>query len=272
MRLPFQSDRELRSSLFSVLGFYPHRIHYYRQALLHKSTSSNSKSRRGENNERLEFLGDAILDAVVGDIVFHYFPGKGEGFLTNTRSKIVQRSSLNHLSAATGLSRLIRSNSHSNAHNSYMGGNAFEALIGAVYLDRGYDAVMHFIRHHVLGHYINIDDIAAEEVNFKSKLIEWCQKHRLNLEFRLTDERTDNGSSPVFVSRAVIEGIECETGQGYSKKESHQHAAHATLRALHADRQTVNAIFLARERRTTTASESKEEDITDEIAEEEDNT
>lgn len=112
----------------------------------------------------------------MGDIVFRHFEGKREGFLTNTRSKIVQRETLNKLAQEIGISQLIKSNGHSSSHNSYMDGNAFEALVGAIYLDRGYEACMRFMQKRILSQLINLDKVAYKEVNFKSKLIEWCQK------------------------------------------------------------------------------------------------
>ena len=139
VRLLFRKDKESYLCFYRMLGFYPRNIRIYEQALLHKSSSVKSDKGRLLNNERLEFLGDAILDAVVGDIVYQKFDGKREGFLTNTRSKIVSRESLNRLAEQIGLLKLIKFNTRQAAHNSYMGGNAFEALVGAIYLDRGYE-------------------------------------------------------------------------------------------------------------------------------------
>lgn len=255
MRLPFSNDRELRRSLSEMLGFYPHRIRYYKRALLHKSVVNQNRHTKGEHNERLEFLGDAILDAIVGDIVFHRYKGKSEGFLTNTRSKLVQREMLNKLAKEIGLNSLIQSNAHSSSHNSYMGGNAFEALVGAIYLDRGYDACMFFMRDHILKHMVNIDNVAVNEVNFKSKLIEWSQKNHVQLEFRLVDEQIEHRSSPYFMTRIVIEGFDCEMGKGYSKKESQQRAAQATLQALKDDKQLLQSIFDAKSLRTAQEEE-----------------
>ena len=132
------------------MGFYPRRIEYYKLALMHKSVSRRNAKGRPLNNERLEFLGDAVLDAVVGDIVYRHFEGKREGFLTNTRSKLVQRETLNRLAQEMGINQLIHASTHSNSHNSYMGGNAFEALVGAIYLDRGYDSCMRFMQERIL--------------------------------------------------------------------------------------------------------------------------
>lgn len=255
IKLPFRKDRELCASLREILGFYPHRIRYYKLALQHKSTSKHAT----EHNERLEYLGDAVLESIVSDILYRRFPRSREGFLTNTRSKLVQRDTLNRLSKELGLDRLIHSNSNSNAHNSYMGGNAFEALVGAVYLDRGYDACMHFMRNRILRQVINIDKMAAEEVNFKSKLIEWAQKSHLRVEFRLIEQQQGRQGSPVFVTRIVIEGLDGESGRGYSKKESHQQAAKATLQTLKTDKQFVAAIYAARDARLTPPAAAEEE-------------
>ena len=129
IKLLFRKDKELYLSLYEIIGFYPHNIELYKTALLHKSIARRNEKGKPVNNERLEFLGDAILDAVVGDIVFQHFPGKREGFLTNTRSKLVQRETLNKLAQEMGINQLILSNGRSSSHNSYMGGNAFEVMI-----------------------------------------------------------------------------------------------------------------------------------------------
>lgn len=264
IRLPFREDRELIASLYDIIGFYPHKVKYYKLALMHKSighravVENNGKAKKGQkvklgqkvNNERLEFLGDAVLDAVVGDVVYKHFPGKAEGFLTNTRSKLVQRETLGKLAHEVGLSKLILSSGRGSSHNSYMDGNAFEALVGAMYLDRGYDACYKFWCERILGHYLNIDKMANKEVNFKSKLLEWTQKNRVTLDFRLEEQAKDNSGSPVFEYTVVIEGIDCATGKGFSKKESHQHASEKTLKLLKSDKEFVEAIFAAKSERT----------------------
>lgn len=129
IRLLFHKDRKSYLCFYKILGFYPRNIQVYQQALLHKSTSLRSEKGRPLNNERLEFLGDAILDAIVGDIVYRHFEGRREGFLTNTRSKIVQRDTLNKLAVEIGLDKLVKSSTRSSSHNSYMYGNAFVALV-----------------------------------------------------------------------------------------------------------------------------------------------
>ena len=249
VRLLFRKDKESYLCFYRMLGFYPRNIRIYEQALLHKSSSVKSDKGRLLNNERLEFLGDAILDAVVGDIVYQRFDGKREGFLTNTRSKIVSRESLNHLAEQIGLLKLIKFNTRQSAHNSYMGGNAFEALVGAIYLDRGYEYCKFFMEHRIIGHYLDLNKVSRKEVNFKSKLIEWTQKNKVEIVFDLVSQACDEFNSPVFESEIVIEGIHACKGKGYSKKESQQMAAHETLNKIKKDSAFVESIFAAKAKR-----------------------
>ena len=258
IKLPFRKEKELYSSLHAILGFYPHDISYYKLALMHKSVMRRNAKGRPVNNERLEFLGDAILDAIVGDIVYRHFPGKREGFLTNTRSKLVQRETLNRLAKEMGITRLVLSNGRSSSHNSYMGGNAFEALVGAIYLDKGYEACMRFMQKRILGQLVKIDKVAYKEVNFKSKLIEWSQKNRVKLSFENIAETTDQGGSPVFQYKIVIEGLEGCAGKGYSKKESQQMACKLTLEKLRKEPQFIDAVFAAKTNRTKMEEEPVE--------------
>lgn len=235
IRLPFRKERELYRVFRDMLGFYPHDISVYKEALMHKSMLVQGKEGNRLNNERLEFLGDAILGAVVGEIVFHHFPRKREGFLTNTRSKIVQRETLGKLAAEIGLDKLIRSNDHNQTHNSYLAGNAFEALIGAIYLDRGYGHCKSFVEKKILRRLIDLDKVAYKEMNFKSKLLEWCQKHKVELEYVLLAETKGEDGSPLFNTKVLIDGKECGRGKGYSKKESHQKASKNALHRLKND-------------------------------------
>jgi len=250
IKLPFRKEKELFSSLYDILGFYPHDISLYKQALLHKSAGRKNEKGKPLNNERLEFLGDAVLDAVVGDIVFRHFEGKREGFLTNTRSKLVSRDTLGKLSKEMGIPQLIKSAGHSTSHNSYMNGNAFEALVGAIYLDRGYNACMRFMQKRILSHLINIDKVAYKEVNFKSKLLEWSQKNRVRMEFRDLEQTRDEKGSPVFTTQVFIEEQEGCKGIGYSKKESQQNASKDTLQKLRREPQFIDAVFAAKGDRT----------------------
>ena len=250
IKLPFRKEKELFSSLREILGFYPRHIELYKLALMHKSIARRNAKGKPVNNERLEFLGDAVLDAVVGDIVYRHFEGKREGFLTNTRSKLVQRDTLNKLAQEMGINRLILSSGHSNSHNNYMGGNAFEALVGAIYLDRGYNMCMRFMQKRILSQLINIDKVAYKEVNFKSKLIEWSQKNKVRLDFKLVSQSKESGGSPTFIYKAIIEGLDGGQGKGYSKKESQQIASKETLQRLKGGPQFIDAVFAAKTERT----------------------
>ncbi|WP_239058203.1 ribonuclease III [Bacteroides sp. 214] len=214
---------------------------------MHKSVSVRSEKGRYLNNERLEFLGDAILDAIIGDVVYSHFEGKREGFLTNTRSKIVQRETLNQLAVDIGLDKLIKYSNRSSSHNSYMYGNAFEAFIGAIYLDQGYYQCKKFLEERIIGKHIDIDKLSRKEVNFKSKLIEWCQKNKVAVSFELIEQSLDAESNPIFHTEVMIEGISAGKGNGYSKKESQQNAAEMALKQIKSSHKFVLRIHEAKE-------------------------
>lgn len=261
IRLLFRKDKESYLRFYKMLGFYPKDISVYEQALLHKSSSVKSDKGRLLNNERLEFLGDAVLDAVVADIVYKKFEGKREGFLTNTRSKIVQRETLNRLAVEIGLDKLIKYNARQSSHNSYMCGNAFEALIGAIYLDKGYRACKYFMEHRIIGPYIDLEKISRKEVNFKSKLIEWSQKNRLEVIFELVTQSHDQAYSPTFESEVLVEGISGGRGTGYSKKESQQMAAQVTLNRIKRDKAFIEQILAAKAAHEAPLPMMEEEDM-----------
>ena len=262
IRLLFRKDRGSYLCFYKILGFFPRDIRYYQQALLHKSTSLRSEKGRPINNERLEFLGDAILDAIVGDIVFRHFDGRREGFLTNTRSKIVQRETLNKLAVEIGLDKLVKYSSRSSSHNSYMYGNAFEAFIGAIYLDQGYNRCKQFMEEKILKKYIDLDKMSRKEVNFKSKLIEWSQKNKMKVSFELIEQFLDEDYNPMFHTEIRIEGLSAGKGTGYSKKESQQNAAQMALKKIKSDaafRQEIEAAMLQDNSASSTVEITKEE-------------
>ena len=246
IRLLFHKDRESYFCFYKILGFFPRNIRFYEQALLHKSTSIRSEKGRPLNNERLEFLGDAILDAIVGDIVYKHFEGRREGFLTNTRSKIVQRETLNKLAVEIGLDKLVKYSTRSSSHNSYMYGNAFEAFIGAIYLDQGYERCKQFMEEKIFKNYIDLDKMSRKEVNFKSKLIEWSQKTKMEVSFELIEQFLDQDYNPMFHTEVRIEGLSAGTGTGYSKKESQQNAAQMALKKIKSDEAFKEAIETAK--------------------------
>lgn len=260
IRLLFVKEKKPFLQLKEILGFYPHNIRLYQLALMHKSLAyhereeQREKNENGEqknfkyhthvNNERLEYLGDAVLGAVVADILYKHYGNKQEGFLTNVRSKIVCRKSLNKLAESLGLDKLVQhTGAVTTGHNSFMNGNAFEAFFGAIYLDRGYYYCYRFMEDKVFKDIINIDTVAKQEENFKSALIEWCQKYQYKFAFSQKESRdSKQHNAPVFRSEVKIEGISCGTGNGYSKKESDQDAAKQALKRVKRDRELVQGI------------------------------
>lgn len=267
IRLLFCKERESYFCFYKILGFFPRDIQIYQQALLHKSTSVRSDKGRPLNNERLEFLGDAILDAIVGDIVFKRFEGRREGFLTNTRSKIVQRETLNKLAVEIGLDKLVKYSTRSSSHNSYMYGNAFEAFIGAIYLDQGYDRCKQFMEEKIFKSHIDLEKMSRKEVNFKSKLIEWSQKNKMEVSFELIEQLLDEDYNPTFHTEVRIEGISAGTGRGYSKKESQQNAAQMALKQIKSDDAFKEEIQIAKSKKHSTETTTDEENSVAESAE-----
>lgn len=225
-------DKDFARRLRHIMGFYPHKIEIYREALMHRSLNHSRPQEQKKDNERLEYLGDAVIETVVSDILYHHFPKKKEGFLTAVRSKIVQRSSLNHLAKATGLVGLVQSSHINHTHNSFISGNAFEAFVGAIYLDRGYSYCYQFFEQQLMGKHIDLDKVAKEDDNHKSKLIEWSQKNQYKVDFELISENTIGTNSPTFRSRVRIEGLEFGIGFGYSKKESQQLASKEAMQHI----------------------------------------
>lgn len=234
IRLLPKRRKEPYLALYKILGFYPYNITLYSQALVHKSSSIRMKGGRWINNERLEFLGDAILDAIVADIVFKEFEYKKEGFLTNMRSRIVQRETLNKLALELGLDKLVKTSTPKKTTNpnTHVYGNALEALIGAIYLDQGYRAAKKFVLERLIKQHMNIDTVAENDENYKSRLIEWGQKNRVEVDFVLLDSKIDQNNVSTFLTAAIVNGEELGRGYGSSKKESHQRAAEEALNHL----------------------------------------
>ena len=229
-------------SFYKMLGFYPDRIELYQEALTHRSSSLRSNSGKWVNNERLEFLGDAILDAIVADILYKKFDNKKEGFLTSTRSRIVQRETLNKIAIEIGIDKIITSSTRNLAHNTNIYGDALEALIGAIYLDQGYRVAKHFVFETLIKQHINIDTVLKSEVDFKSRLIEWGQKYKVEVVFEVTDSSYDEQNNPIFESRVIVGGMDLGSGKGYSKKESHQKAAKKAIKKLRNDNELLEKL------------------------------
>jgi ribonuclease III len=207
------------------LKINPGKIKLYEIAFLHRSASIIYSDGSLVNNERLEYLGDAVLDAVIADYLFKKFPRKKEGFLTQMRSKIVKRSNLDLIARNLGIDYFIVSNTNRNTHKKNIFGDAFEALVGAIYLDKGYDFTRKYIINHVLRNYINIEELLKKESDFKSRIIEWGQKNRVFITIETTEEYTASEQSPTFISHVKANEQEIGRGVGKSKKEAEQNAA-----------------------------------------------
>ena len=179
-----KENRELIDTLKNIFGFYPGNIFLYQLAFRHKSVAEELQPGVKNSNERLEYLGDAILDAVVADYLFKTFPYKDEGFLTKMRSKMVSRSQLNDLSTKLGITQLIQATKDVRSQPKSLRGDAFEAFIGALYIDKGYDFTKKVIIERIIKLHLDIDELQNTETNFKSRLIEWAQKEKRNIEFR----------------------------------------------------------------------------------------
>lgn len=237
IKLLFVKDKELYVFIHRITGYYPRDIKPYQLAMVHRSKPVKLPDGHWANNERLEFLGDAVLDTVVADFLFSTFPNMHEGFLTSTRAKIVQRESLNRIGNSLHLDTHVHALTHSSTHNSYICGNALEALVGAVYLDQGYNRCRKFIIERLIKKHFNLNDLVKTEQNFKSRLIEWTQKYRVTIEFELVDTYSDNDKNPVFRTAIILGGIYASDAVGYSKKESHQSASKKALERLQQDPQ-----------------------------------
>lgn len=209
-------------------GYKPKNLELFKRALTHKSLANNSEE---ISNERLEFLGDAILDSVIAEMLFHKYPNKDEGHLTKIKSKIVSRRTLSMIAEEMEIGEVLRYNRGRSIKMATIEGNAFEALVGALYLDAGYDTVQKSIGKHILRKYIDLNQILEEEIDFKSKLFIWSQKNRLPLEFEVVSEE-NHGASWKYVVMVLIKGKEYGRGSGSSKKKAEQAAAKETLELL----------------------------------------
>ena len=224
LRSFFSRDKELTKALRNLLGFSPRNVSVYRLALIHRSAGERLKDGTLISNERLEFLGDAVLSAAVAKYLFKRYPFENEGFLTETRSKVVSRKNLNGLARKLGLPEMVSKNTERNRTGSSLGGDALEALIGAIFIDRGYASAEKFIFNILIDNYVDIDKLLKEDANFKSRLIEWCQKEKHSFSFDVINETAD-GHRPSFTIQAVVDGNICGKGTDRTKKRAEQAAS-----------------------------------------------
>lgn len=232
IKLFSSSRKEFYLFLKDILGFYPGNLKLYDLAFVHKSASMVDSRGNYVNNERLEYLGDAILGAIIADFLYNRFPQEDEGFLTKTRSKLVNRPFLTKLTYDMGLNVFIDSNTTKNIDNSHIYGDALEALIGAIYLDKDYQTAKYFVTKKILSQFVNLNEIEQNDTNFKSQLIEWSQKNKKEVVFQTTEETNEKNKQPRFVAIVEIENVEVGKGEGTSKKEAQQNAARKTLEKL----------------------------------------
>ncbi len=218
-------EKEIIRFMIKCFGYRPRNLELFRRALTHKSISNNSDE---PSNERLEFLGDAILDAVVAEFLFQRFPDENEGFLTKIKSKMVSRRTLGMIGNEMGIGLVLRYNRGRSIKLETIEGNAFEALIGAIYLDGGYKSAEKSISQHIFKKYVDLNHILEEEIDFKSKLFIWSQKNRLPIRFDIVDERND-GTAWTYIVCVMINDQEYGRGSGSSKKKAEQAAAKETL-------------------------------------------
>lgn len=232
-KLYLSPNRKYVKSLKNLLGFVPGNLSLYRLAFRHKSVAQNVKKGVKNSNERLEFLGDAVLGSVVAEVLFKLYPFEDEGFLTELRSKIVNRGNLNQLARKLGFEQLIQYDNRmvNSTRQGSLLGDAFEALIGAIYLDKGYDFTKNFLLSHIIKPHIDIHKLEQTETNFKSKLIEWCQRHGKDITFELI-ENQDGESNKLFTVQASVDGEIMGQGKEFNKKNAEKLAAERACEAL----------------------------------------
>jgi ribonuclease-3 len=222
------ASNKFESNLRNVLGYSPGEIQLYKTALSHRSVKEGSD----QNNERLEFLGDAVLSSVVADYLFKKYPYKGEGFLTEMRSKMVNRATLNDIALKMGLKKITLYNKGDNSLKiSQIFGNTLEALLGAIYLDLGYNKTKRWINKNIIIPHLYMDDLELLEINHKNKLYGWANKNGKVLEFETLDERIENGRR-LFTIAAVVDGETIAQGKAFNKKDASQIAAQVAVEKL----------------------------------------
>lgn len=225
-RRNFGPDKEFYRTIDELFGFVPHNIELYKLALIHKSASLVLDDGRQINNERLEYLGDAVIEAVTSDYLYIEFPDRDEGFMTKLRSKIVSRQSLNAIAKEIGLDRCVILDGSSNTlAQKHIFGDAFEAMMGAIYLDQGYNFVNRLLINRLYRDHLSLEELTESENDFKSRLIEWCQKNHHTIRFHTAKREGSSANHPVFHATVLIDSMEVGHGSGESKKEAEQQAA-----------------------------------------------
>jgi ribonuclease-3 len=224
--------REFSSRLKEILGFRPGNLKLYEIAFIHRSATFTLPDGKKVNNERLEYLGDAVLDAILSDYLFEKFPDANEGFLTKIRSRIVKREVLNQLAVSMGINKILISNISSVNLTKNLFGDAFEALIGAVFIDKGFKKTKKLFIKNVLNKYLDLNLIVKTDTDYKSMVFEWVQKNKSNLIYTYNEEYDFSTKKSVFSTILIIDKVESGRGQGSSKKEAEQEAASQAWKLL----------------------------------------
>jgi len=224
--------QEFSSRLKKILGFRPGNLRLYEIAFIHRSASFTLPDGKKVNNERLEYLGDAVLDAILSDYLFEKFPDANEGFLTKIRSRVVNRDVLNQLALSMGINKILVSNISSVHPTKNLYGDAFEALIGSVFLDKGFKKTKKLFLKNVLSKYLDLNVIVSTDNDYKSLVFEWVQKHKSNLIFTYKEEYDFNLKKSVFSTTLFIDKEEMGEGHGSSKKEAEQEASSQAWKQL----------------------------------------
>jgi len=223
-----KADKDLRRQLRNVLGLSPGNIGLYKTALSHRSIREGAD----ENNERLEFLGDAVLSSLVAHYLFMRYPYKEEGFLTEMRSKMVNRNQLNEIALKIGLKKITFYNRFDNSLKiSQIFGNTLEAIVGAVYLDKGYKKTRKWVDLHIISPHLFMQDLENLDINQKNKLYGWANKNGKNLEFETLSETIENGRR-LFTIAAKIDGVVISEAKAFNKKDASQVAAQIAVEKL----------------------------------------
>jgi ribonuclease-3 len=223
---------EFRSGLKKLLGFRPVNLRLYEMAFIHRSATYTLPDGIKINNERLEYLGDAIIDSILSDYLFRLFPEATEGFLTKTRARIVNRETLNQLGLSMGLDRLIISNLAPSDSPRNLYGNAVEALAGALFIDTGYNRTRKFMIKRVLKKHLDLNVVLAAETDYKSLILEYCQKNKQKLNFTSREKPSGTNGHPLFTVTLEINNEVISQGEGATKKEAEQEASMAALNKL----------------------------------------
>ena len=231
IRVFLSEDKQLFVALKNIFGYYPENIFLYKLAFRHKSQALELNNGSRISNERLEYLGDAILSAIVADHLFKMFPVKDEGFITEMRSRIVSRAQLNKLSQKLGIDTLITVNTDNNNVYRSMKGDAFEALIGAMYLDKGYNFTRQIIIEKVINQHFDLQELENNNTNYKSRIIEWAQREKHSVEF-VTLHEIGHGYNKQYVVDVLIDKVSLGKGRDYSIKGAEQDAAMKALMQL----------------------------------------